>query len=68
MKKRIMLALLVVVCLFAFTGCFSFVDWTHNKRHLQAWDRKVKSLHKSFDRFFLDYDWDDTSLGIDEGY
>ncbi len=68
MKKRIILALLVVVCLFAFTGCFSFVDWTHNKNHLRSWDKKVSSLHKSFDRFFLDYDWDDTSINLDEGY
>ncbi len=68
MRKKIILLLLLLALFIGFTGCFSFVDWTHNARHIQAWGNDLRALHKSIDRFFLDYDWDDPFLEVDEGY
>ncbi|MGE0432556.1 MAG: hypothetical protein AB7K09_10145 [Planctomycetota bacterium] len=68
MRRKIIALLLAVAFTVGTTGCFSFVDWTHNKRHLQAWGNKLRDFHKSFDRLFLDYDWDDPTLEYDDGY
>lgn len=67
MRRKLVTALLAAVLMVGFTGCFSFVDWTHNRRHLQAWGNNLDSFHRSFDRFFLDYDWDDPTVEIDHG-
>lgn len=68
MRRKLIAGLCAVVLAVGATGCFSFVDWTHNERHLQAWNKQLRSFHRSFDRFFMDYDWDDPTLGLDDGY
>lgn len=66
--RRFLVAAALCLALMGGTGCFSFVDWSHNKAHIQAWGNKLRSFHKSLDRFILDYDWDDPLMTIDDGY
>ena len=67
MKKKLLLLVIIVLIFTASTGCFSFVDWTHNSRHLQAWNNQLRDMHRSLDRFIFDYDWDDPFLEVDDG-
>lgn len=64
MKKIAALALLAVSTL-GLSGCFSFVDMEHNANHFAAWDNQLNEAHRSIDRFFFDYDWDDPANGIE---
>lgn len=58
MKKVI--ALCLMVCATAgLSGCFSLVDWEHNKNHMRVFNSNLNDMHRSIDRFFFDYDWDD---------
>jgi hypothetical protein len=66
MRRKLLTLCLAALLMVGVSGCFSFVDWTHNKRHFQSWDNKLRSFHKSFDRFFMDYDWDDPTIGMDD--
>jgi hypothetical protein len=63
MRKSIAVLVLVFVAT-AMSGCFSFVDWTHNLNHLRAWNEDLDRMHRSFDRFFFNYDYDDPSRNI----
>ncbi len=68
MRRFLVVAVLSLAVFFGSTGCFSFVDWSHNKMHLKAWEVQLRSFHKSFDRLILDYDWDDPTLHVDDGF
>lgn len=63
MRKPIAVLLLVLVAT-TLTGCFSFVDWNHNLNHLRAWNEDLDRMHRTFDRFFFNYDYDDPSRDI----
>jgi hypothetical protein len=63
MKKLAAFALLAIAAV-GFSGCFSLVDWEHNKNQLRVWNNGLDSAHRSIDRFFFDYDWDDPSQGL----
>jgi hypothetical protein len=64
MRKVIPVLLLVFIgsCL---SGCFSFVDWTHNLNHLRAWNEDLDRMHRTLDRFMFNYDYDDPSRDIE---
>lgn len=64
MRKFAAVMLLVVAGL-SVGGCFSFVDWTHNLNHLRAWNQDLDRMHRTMDRFFFNYDYDDPSLDIE---
>jgi hypothetical protein len=63
MRKSVAVLLLVMAatCL---SGCFSFVDWNHNLNHLRAWNQDLDRAHRTFDRFFMNLDYDDPSRNI----
>lgn len=62
MKKLCALALMVLGAT-SLSGCFSFVDWEHNKNHAKAWNNNFDEIHNTVDYFFFDYDWNDPSSG-----
>ena len=63
MKYALVPALLLAS--FTTTGCFSFVDWTHNLNQLRAWNEDLDSMHRTGDRFVFNYDYDDPSRSIE---
>ncbi len=63
MRKTVAVLLLVFVAS-SLSGCFSFVDWTHNLNHFRAWGEDLDRAHRSVDRIFLNYDYDDPSRDI----
>jgi|GEM_PF-1881316 len=64
MKKIAALALFALAAT-GLSGCFSFVDMEHNENHFTVWDQQLDDAHRSIDRFFFDYDWDDPSNGVE---
>ena len=62
MRRKIAAAILALALFVPSVGCFSFVDWTHNKRHVDNWGNQLRSMHKSFDLFFMDYDWEEPNI------
>lgn len=64
MKKLFALALLATATA-GLSGCFSVIDWEHNKNHMRAWNHGFSRAHSTIDRFFFDYDWDDPTRSYD---
>lgn len=64
MRKFVAVLLLMFVGV-SVGGCFSFVDWTHNLNHLRSWNEDLDRMHRSMDRFFFNYDYDDPSRDIE---
>ena len=64
LSKSVAVLLLVFVAS-SLSGCFSFVDWTHNLNHLRAWNEDLDNMHRTFDRFVFNYDYDDPSRDIE---
>jgi hypothetical protein len=59
MLKRFMLcAILFTLSLASFVGCLSS-DHRHNRRHMWALDHDLEMLHRTTDRHFFNFDWDD---------
>jgi len=62
MKKILTLALLATATL-GLSGCFSIIDWEHNRNHFRAWNNGLDRAHNTIDRIFFDYDWEDPTGG-----
>ena len=58
MFKKFMLAAVLLMMALSTIGCLS-TDQRHNRRHMWAIDRDIESLHRTTDRHFFNYDWDD---------
>lgn len=63
--RKIAPLLLLAIAGVMLSGCFSFVDWKHNLNHLRAWNEDLDRMHRTFDRFFFNYDYDDPSRDIE---
>lgn len=63
--RNTMAVLLLAVVSLGLSGCFSFVDWQHNLNHFRAWNEDLDRMHRSIDRFFFNYDYDDPSRDIE---
>ena len=63
MRRLLALAALVIVA-FSAAGCRSTWDfWKQDVQNtVSVWRRDFNSAHQTFDRFFLNYDWDDPYL------
>lgn len=57
MRKLVLLAVFTGL-IFSAIGCLSS-DHRHNRRHMWAFDRDIENLHRTTDRHFFNYDWDD---------
>lgn len=47
------------------SGCFSFVEWTHNLNQLRAWNEELNRMNRTTDRSIFNYDYDDPSRDIE---
>jgi hypothetical protein len=62
MRRFLTLAVLAVVA-FAGSGCSTVGFWyddTANK--IKVWRRDLHAAHRTIDRYFLNYDWEDPYL------
>lgn len=64
MRKALAAVMLGVLALTT-GGCFSFVDWEHNLNHLRSWNEDLDRAHRTFDRIFFNYDYEDPSRDIE---
>ena len=58
MLKRWILCLAFAALIFGSVGCLSS-DHRHNRRHMWALDHDLEMLHRTTDRHFFNFDWDD---------
>lgn len=63
--RNVTAILLLVVGAFGLSGCFSFVDWEHNLNHLKAWNEDLDDMHRTTDRIFFNFDYEDPSRDIE---
>ncbi len=64
MLKKLFFGLLLLVSSFGLSGCFSLVDWEHNLNHIKVWNSDLDNMHRSIDRYFFNYDWDDPNQDL----
>lgn len=58
MIRKLVLLFALISLVLGSMGCLSS-DHRHNRRHMWAIDRDIEMLHKTTDRHFFNYDWDD---------
>ncbi|HET6201819.1 MAG TPA: hypothetical protein VFI25_03325 [Planctomycetota bacterium] len=61
--RRILAAAVLALLAFGAAGCRTIGFWVEDvSNHVTVMRRDLNSVHRTFDRYFLNYDWEDPYL------